>query len=94
MDLKLIFLLLAAFFIKEVKKQIHLGVTVDFLYADTLAIEFNYNNTFDHINITSDEFDNFKVRSRIFLPAQDIIFIDILLSINSVLFVIYMYFKF
>ena len=62
MDLKLIFLIVAAFFIQEVKKQIHLCVIVNFLNDDTLAIEFNYNNTFDHINITSDEFDNLKVR--------------------------------
>ena len=62
MDLKLIFLIVAAFFIQEVKKQIHLCVIVNFLNDDTLAIEYNYNNTFDHINITSDEFDNFKIR--------------------------------
>ena len=57
MDPKLIFLMLAMFFIEEVEKEIDFAVTVSFLYddVDTIAVEYRNVTTYDYINITKFE---------------------------------------
>ena len=49
MDPKLIFLMLAMFFIEEVEKEIDFAVTVSFLYDDVDTIAVEYRNVSHHI---------------------------------------------